>query len=331
MKFISQQKPVTWTCAQCSFHALGSSNYIDLESKAQNGTADHYSMQWGEELDFLKFIQNKPSAKQVMPAARLGWDSLFLEIRNIASRERISVFDAACGFGGLANELICQEIIKNIIYVGADIHGSLNTIREGIPHFDECGVLVRWDISKPLPVDEKFDYVLCRASLHHTPDPRKSFSSLCAVLKPGGKIAISVYSKKGICREACDDSLREIISTLPTDQAFNVCKEFTLLGQALQRVKELVLVPQDLPLLGIRKGEYGVQELIYYHILKCFNNDEYGEKYSTLVNFDWYHPPYAYRFNIEDVLGWLVENNIELIEKKSIEVQHYVVGRKMSV
>jgi SAM-dependent methyltransferase len=297
-----------------------------MESQ-HNRTAGHYTLQWGGKLGFLEFIQNNPAAKSVTPASRLGWGTLFEEIRSQASQRTTLVYDAACGFGGIANELIDQSTAAHLNYVGADIHGALDVIARKIPQFARCGLLLRWDISAPLPVEERFDFVICRAALHHTPDPRAAFRSLCAALKRGGTIAISVYSKKSLCREASDDALRNIISKLPEEQAFEVCRQLTALGKALQAVSEKVVIAQDLPLLGVRKGEHAVQELVYYNLLKCFHNEQFGEQYSTLVNYDWYHPEFAYRYDRAEVEGWFKENGLAVLESQSIEVQHYVTGR----
>jgi SAM-dependent methyltransferase len=279
-------------------------------------------------MGFLAFVQGNPRAKSVMPSAKLGWDRLFAEIRSLASAGTVSVYDAACGFGGIANELVNDTTCHNLRYLGVDIHAQLETILQRIPQLSVCGLLMQHDISSPPPIDERFDYVLCRASLHHTPHPPQSFAALCSMLKPGGKIAVSLYRKKGPCREAIDDALRAVVSGMSSDEAFDVCRQFTEFGKALQAVQEKVSVPQDLPLLGINKGEYGVHELFYWYFLKCFYNNEFGDKYSTLVNFDWYHPPFAYRYTREEVESWFEQNRIRVIETQSIDAQHYLFGEK---
>ena len=317
-----------WACEDCGTLNPGTSQYVDLLNAADNKTSDHYTVQWGEKVGFLNFMQSQPSAKAVMPAHRLGWNSLFEEIRNDARQRELSVYDAACGFGGIANELIGTEPEPGLTYVGADIHGSLATIPERIAPFNRCGFLMRWDISERLPTSQKFDYVICRASLHHTPDPRRAFASLCDVLAPGGRIAISVYNQKAICREASDDALRQAIAPLSPPEALQSCRQMTVLGQALQQLTEKVRIEEDLPLLGIRAGEYSVQDLVYYHFIKCFYNPTFGEKYSTIVNYDWYHPPYAYRYQFDEVADWFKEEGLTISEAISIAVQHSVCGVK---
>lgn len=318
-----------WTCADCGFTARGDPNYSELVTLSDDATAEHYSLQWGGELGFLDFMQHNPAAKAVTPGAQMGWPALFEEIRERAVTGRVSVYDAACGFGGIAAEIIDQQTVGGMTYVGADIHSALDVIRKNVVAFDRCGMLLRWDITRPPPIEEKFDFAICRAALHHTPDPRASFRALCSTLKPGGKIAISVYRKKSVCREACDDALREIIRKLPTQEAFAACRQFTILGKALQAVTEKVGIEEDLPLLGIRKGQYAVQELIYYNLLKCFYNVQFAERYSTLVNYDWYHPEFAYRYELDEVKSWFAENGLRLTETQSIEAQHFLLGRSL--
>jgi SAM-dependent methyltransferase len=325
-----QPAAAAWRCDHCPATFAGNDSYVDLDTASQAHTADHYSLQWGGELGFLKFIQDQQGAKQVMPAARLGWDRLFAEIRDRAATAEVAVYDAACGFGGLANELITPETAPSLSYVGADVHGSLAGILDRVPAARQCALLMRWDIGRVLPVAGQFDYVLCRAALHHTPDPRQTFRALTTVLKPGGEVAISVYRRKGPCREASDDALRAAVGALTPEQAFTASAQFTVLGKALQAVSEPVTIPEDLPLLGISAGTYPVQALIYAHFLKCFYNPIFGDTYSTLVNYDWYHPQYASRHEIDDVHSWFAENAIDVIESTSIDVQHYVRGRRRS-
>jgi len=46
--------------------------------------------------------------------------------------------------------------------------------------------------------DGYFDYVVSSGVIHHAPDPYKGFSELTRVLKPGGRIFLSVYGKGGL-------------------------------------------------------------------------------------------------------------------------------------
>jgi len=50
-----------------------------------------------------------------------------------------------------------------------------------------------------LPVaDASFDYVVSSGVIHHTPNPKQGFDELTRVLKPGGKLFLSVYGRGGL-------------------------------------------------------------------------------------------------------------------------------------
>ncbi|MFA4954182.1 MAG: class I SAM-dependent methyltransferase [Patescibacteria group bacterium] len=50
-----------------------------------------------------------------------------------------------------------------------------------------------------LPVaNASFDYVVSSGVIHHTPNPKKGFDELTRVLKPGGKLFLSVYGRGGL-------------------------------------------------------------------------------------------------------------------------------------
>ena len=73
-----------------------------------------------------------------------------------------------------------------------------------------------------------------------------------------------------------------------------------------------------------------MQELVYYHFLKCFYNDKFGEKYSTLVNYDWYHPPFAFRYTSQEIEQWFAEESLQIERTDSMETQFYFQARKRS-
>jgi SAM-dependent methyltransferase len=305
-----------------------SGNVLDLaaETVSDQATADHYTKQWGAALGIGDFLKSDAQAASVTPGKQLGWLELFERIRSRARRQRTLVYDAACGFGGVFADLFASPMPPELEYVGADIHRSLADIR----HPDEVPLdrarFVRWDISLPLPTHARFDYVICRAAIHHTAAPRTTFASLCAVLAPGGTLAITAYAKKAPMREAIDDLFRMQIGALRPEQALIACKQFTALGKALQAVEGMLIIESDLPLLGIKRGRYGVQEFVYDHFIKCWFNTAFGDRYSDVVNYDWYHPTYAYRYELDELIGWYEQQGLRVVRKMSIKAQHYVEG-----
>lgn len=313
----------------CEFPVPGP-GVVDLlaNRRPADQTCEHYSLQWGPEVDFAGFYRKQPGALSVMTSKQMGWPDLIERIRKRARSQPVHLLDAACGYGGLFMDVFASPIPEYLRYVGADIHGALNAIQRPSGVGPDRAMFVRWDISDPLPTTDAFDVVVCRAAIHHTPDPRATFTSLVGLLAPGGTIAITVYAKKAPMREANDDALRKIIVPMPPRDAFDIARQFSLLGRDLQAANGEINIAQDLPFLGIKAGRYSVQEFIYDHFLKCWFNPGFGEKYSDVVNFDWYHPPYAYRYEIKDVAAWFEDHGLEISATSSTKAQHYFEGRR---
>jgi SAM-dependent methyltransferase len=285
-------------------------------------TADHYTKQWDSELDFGAFVKSNPEAAKAMPSRALPWADLFELIRQHAAAKEVSVYDAACGFGDILNQLKVEPVPSGLRYLGADIHGSLDRIEK--PAF---ATILPHDITSPLPGGRKFDFIICRAAIHHTPDPEQTFRTLREQLAPGGTIAITTYAKKAPMREAVDDALRAQVIPMSNEDAFSTAGQLTALGRDLQRSGGKITIEKDLPFLGIRAGTYDVQTFIYNHFIKCWHNAAFSERHCDLVNFDWYHPPYAFRYDRDDLRRWASENGLHVVKEASTEAQHYMECR----
>jgi hypothetical protein len=67
-----------------------------------------------------------------------------------------------------------------------------------------------------------------------------------------------------------------------------------------------------------------VQEFIYRYFMKCWHNRAFSERHCDIVNFDWYHPPYAYRYEAAELRGWAEGNGLRVVREASTEAQHYL-------
>ena len=273
--------------------------------KNQAQSAEHYTYQWGGKI--AEFLRTSEAAS-VTPGKQLGWPDLFGEIRQYGGR----VYDAGCGFGAVAEEVRAP----GVQYLGVDIHDSLGKI-PSYPNVE----FRKWDMTTP--IGETFDYVICRAAAHHTPDPQATIRTLAQALVPGGVLAFSVYTRKGLIRETVDGGLREVIKPLPIEDAMQLAHQFAKLGRDLRKAG-MVKITEDLPDLGITAGEYQVQDLIYNHILKCWYNENWGIEHSAMVNFDWYHPEYAWTFTQDEAISLAENVGLEVRKVLSIPAQHYV-------
>ncbi len=75
--------------------------------------------------------------------------------------------------------------------------------------------------------DNYFDYIISSGVIHYTEDPHKAFIELARVLKPGGKMFLSIYGKGGLKWMVNDIFRYSICKVIP----FSVLEKiFTVLG-----------------------------------------------------------------------------------------------------
>ncbi len=105
--------------------------------------------------------------------------------------------DAGCGGGRFMvflARLGAREVKGIDISVTAVSLANERLKKRGLSHAEAqtASVLV-----VPFP-DRSFDYVISSGVIHHTPDPKTAFKELVRVLKPEGKLFLSVYGKGGL-------------------------------------------------------------------------------------------------------------------------------------
>lgn len=180
--------------------------------------------------------------------------------------------------------------------------------------------------------NEVFDLIYSLGVIHHTPDPRAAVLKLSEKLMPKGILGLYVYNKKPFLRELADSQIRNITTNMSYGQCLKFSKEMTALGEAFSQVKKPLLIKESIPLLGIKKGKYDLQNFIYNHFIKCWFNNKADRNLADLINHDWYHPAYASHHTKEEILGWLKDagiGKIKIIQPKGWECSGYFIsGRK---
>lgn len=228
-----------------------------------------------------------------------------------SSRERI--LDAGCGAGLATSTWLAPGWRQDgSEFVGVDISAAIDTARERLGEIEGTS-FVQADILA-LPFQRaSFDLVFSEGVLHHTPSTEAGFDALARLLCPGGEIMIYVYRRKAPAREYIDDYVRERIADLPPEEAWDLLRPLTRLGQALAELDVEVEVPEDVELLGIPRGAYDVQRLVYWHFAKLFWNPSLTFEENNHVNFDWYHPRYAHRHTESEVRNWFAARDLEIV------------------
>src|SRR5262249_1886886 len=153
---------------------------------------------WGEAPDVLReheISQWDEQAAQYEPTRRD--DALYqATVRGAARALRPQpgelILDAACGTGMIVRRYFRPGL--RLVSLGLSL-ASLRHLRESLPAGAAC--CVRGDLMALPVADAVFDRVLCANALQHLPDPagrRAAFAELCRVVRPGGRVVVSVHN-----------------------------------------------------------------------------------------------------------------------------------------
>lgn len=137
-------------------------------------------------------------ARQLVPAMFAPWVPGLLELAALRPGER--VLDVACGSGVVAHAAAARVGRAGRV-VGLDVNGALLAVAAALPPegADAAGrATVEWleadALAMPLP-DAAFDVVLCQQGLQQLPDPLAGLREMRRVLRDGGRLALSVWSR----------------------------------------------------------------------------------------------------------------------------------------
>ena len=216
--------------------------------------------------------------------------------------DRTRILDAGTGSGRAAANFAAHASPGALVFA---VDTAWHALENAAGQDDLAGIqLVHADVNRlPFP-DGYFDFVNCDQVIHHTPDPPQTFRNISKKLGVGGEITTYVYAKKGVVREFTDDYVRDAIKNGSFEEALRVCEGITKLGRSLAKLNATVDVEEDIPILGIKKGNVDVQRFIHWNIMKCFWNDEFDFFTNNVVNADWYHPTYCFRYTPDEFRSW---------------------------
>jgi|Deesub1362A_J573_1020465.scaffolds.fasta_scaffold00708_13 SAM-dependent methyltransferase len=254
---------------------------------------------------------------------KYGWNSL--DSYKDFLKDKKYILDAGSGLGRWS--AMMSNLNKDALIFSVEITESVDIAYQQYRDISNI-YFIQGDISKlPFP-NEFFDYIFCEGVIHHTPNPYRTFVHLISKLKKGGEIAMYVYKKKTPIREFCDDFVRAKLGGLSEEEALKFARAVTLFGKALSELNIEIEVPEDIPILEIKKGKYNLQRFFYYNIFKCFWNDEMGYEASVSTNFDWYFPKYAFRFTPKEINDWFDSVGVSIVHMEVEESGITVRGVK---
>jgi ubiquinone/menaquinone biosynthesis C-methylase UbiE len=197
-----------------------------------------------------------------------------------------TVLDAGCGMGRFA-EIVQQAGGE---YVGMDYSLAIDAARVNVGSLPNVHLLQADIFALPFK-DNVFDLVFSLGVLHHTPDAKRAFARLPRVVKPGGKLSVTLYDAGNKVYVATTNFWRRFTTRLPR-------RTLHKLSYAAAPLYYL----WTLPVLG------------FAFRTVAFISLERDWRWRVLDTFDWYSPRYMSFHTHPEVFGWFKDNGFVQIE-----------------
>lgn len=298
---------------------------IKTLSSAQKQTADAFGYKW-QRRDTYDSPAMRDRTRQWLIERYCAGDAT--RVAEWLKGNKKLILDAGCGSGYTAL-LLFGEQLRQHDYLGIDISNAVEVARERFHEADIPGDFFQSGIFEaPIP-KESLDIIFSEGVMHHTDSVQRAIEHLSSKLKPGGLFLFYVYLKKGPVREFTDDLIRDQLRDLNDEAAWDALMPLTMLGQALGATGATVNVPEDVPMLGISKGEHSIQRLFYWNMCKAFYDPKLTLDEMNHINFDWFRPLNCWRHEPEEIHNYCTDSGL-VIEHEDMQPSGItVVARKV--
>jgi SAM-dependent methyltransferase len=209
------------------------------------------------------------------------------------------VLDIGCGTGRFAE----IALIHGATVLGVDLSLAVDAAYQNIGAHPRMHI-VQADVFKLPLAHDAFDVIYSLGVLHHTPDCRKAFEQLPPHLKPGGKVAITVYTDRNKYYCMSTNFWRRWTPHLPKRLLY-----------ALSHIAIPLYYLYRIP--GLRVIGMGIFPI----------NMDPRAKWRVLDTFDCYSPTYQSYHNFPEVFAWFEEAGLR--NMRAIEPEVTVVGSRV--
>lgn len=199
------------------------------------------------------------------------------------------VLDVGCGMGRFA-EVATRWGAR---VVGIDLSLAPEAAVGNLASRD--ATFLQADVFKLPFAPESFDFIYSIGVLHHTPDCERAFKMLPGLLKPGGRIAIWLYSRYNNWYKM-SDVYRKVTRRMSPRLLHKLCYGVVPLYGVHQVLRKIPLVGR--PASGA----------LAYLIPMAFDEDP---KWRVLDTFDWYSPWYQSKHTYEEVFRWFEDCGLD--------------------
>src|SRR6202522_847709 len=200
------------------------------------------------------------------------------------------VLDVGCGMGRFA-EVATRWGAR---VVGIDLSKAAEVAAKNLSDRGRASFF-RTDVFALPFAPESFDFIYSLGVLHHTPDCERAFKALPALLKPGGTIAIWLYSAYNNWYRM-SDLYRKLTPQLSQRVLLNLCRVAVPLYHLHRGLKRV-------PLLGrVASGSLAFLLPVSLHA---------NPEVRVLDTFDWYSPKFQSKHTYEEVFRWFEACDLE--------------------
>lgn len=214
------------------------------------------------------------------------------------------VLDVGCGMGRFADVAVRwgAHVIGIDLSLAAEVAARNLAVRSA--------TIFQADVFQLPFAPESFDFIYSIGVLHHTPDCERAFKVLPRLLKPGGRIAIWLYSRYNAWYRM-SDVYRKVTRRMPSRMLYTLCYGVVPLYGIHQVLKKIPLVGRT------------ASGALAYVVPMAFHPDR---RWRILDTFDWYSPWYQSKHTYEEVFRWFESCGLE--DLRVIEQPIAVQGRR---
>ncbi len=266
-----------------------------VDGPDQSRTQSAYSLQWNT------FRIVRPDEDRATFRNRTGLTREDLE--------GALVLDAGCGMGRYLR--VVAEAGAHA--VGMDLSRAVEAARDLTSEWPGVSV-VQGDLLRLPFAEGSFDHIYSLGVLDHTPDPRRAFLGLTRLLKPGGRIAIWVYTRERPALERIIEAHRAISTRLPIALLVPLSRLMAPVGDLKRR---LMASPNR---LVARAG-------VALNLLTIGVSMHPDPEVRVCDTLDWYAPRYLSRHTVEEVRGWFAEAGLVDVVDLAKEQTYFHAGQ----
>jgi ubiquinone/menaquinone biosynthesis C-methylase UbiE len=128
--------------------------------------------------------------RHLVPTVTAGWAARLVD--RVGLRRGESVLDVACGTG--VARVAAARVGRTGRVAGVDINAAMLGVARSLPAGP--GARIGWvqgSVASLPCAEASHDVVLCQLGLQFVPDRPAALAQMCRVLRPGGRLGVSVY------------------------------------------------------------------------------------------------------------------------------------------